>query len=947
MATQPVVNPDAIIRPEALMAELTRRVDGHPGARQRGTALVPVLRPAFEAGQAEIRRRFLEEHATGAATFADNTFLTDAILRLVLDYATTWAYPRASRTAGEQMSVLAVGGYGRGEMSPFSDVDLLFLMPYRATPLHEQMVEFVLYSLWDLKLKVGHAARSVDECIRLAGQDTTIMTALLESRLVWGQKEPARELQRRYIAEIRNGREADFIDAKLLERDQRHRRTGDTRYVLEPNIKDGKGGLRDLHTLFWIARFIYGVSDMDDLARKGVLSASAGRKFLRARDFLWTVRCHLHYLAGRPEERLTFDLQPEIARRMGYADRPGARGVERFMRHYFLTARTVGDLTRIFCALLEEQQKRRPLLSLTRLLGRPKLLDGFRVVSGRLAVSGPDAFRKDPMALMRIFRVAQEQRLDIHPETLRLMTESFSLVKGLRDNPKANALFLSILTSHRDPEVTLRQMSEAGILGRFLPDFARVTAQMQFDMYHVYTTDEHTLRALGLLHRVEAGELTDMLPLASREFHNIQSRRALFVAVLLHDIAKGRKGNHSVNGAALALEICPRLGLSDEETETVAWLVRHHLLMSSTAFNRDLGNPETVQEFCREVQSMERLRLLLVLTAVDIPAVGPNVWNNWKASLLRELFLAAEDGLTGGTARPRDACITERRAVLAQALSDWDEHERNAYMASHYPPYWLTFDSLAHMRHARLIQAARESGRPLTVDVHADPHRSVSEVIVYSPDRPRLFSRVAGALALAGVNILEARITTMVDGMALDVFTVQNAAGEALENPALIKRLQRLVASVLYGETDPVAALPDVPGRLPERAALMTVPPRVLVNNHASRTHTLIEVNGRDRPGFLYIVTSTLADLGVNVFSARINTYGERVVDVFYVKDSFGMKVEHPGKIARIREALLEAIGGKDPKAGASDETAAGTHEGTEAAAGANDGMDGPTEARM
>ncbi|GEO81693.1 [protein-PII] uridylyltransferase [Pararhodospirillum oryzae] len=909
MSRTRIRKPRALIDRKALTVILEDMVASVPDNRDRRARLLPLLRKALADGRAEVKRRFLKERGTGAAAFAENSYLMDQIIRLLFDFVTVHVYPRGNRTTGEQMSVLAVGGYGRGEMSPHSDIDLLFLLPYKSTPLHEQVVEFMLYVLWDLGLKVGHATRSVDECIRQARADTTICTALLEARFLWGNRELPLALRQKFQANVVAGAGADFIDSKLAERDERHARMGDSRYVLEPNIKDGKGGLRDLHTLLWIARFIYGVSEMSELVACGVLTPDAASKFTRARNFLWTVRCHLHYLTNRPEERLTFDVQPEIAARMGYADRNGVRGVERFMKHYFLMAKRVGDLTRIFCAVLENQQKRRPGLSMTSLLARKRNLAGFRVDAGRLAAPAPDTFRKDPLAIMRLFKVALDQNLDIHPDTLRLITESLPLVKTLRQDPAANALFLEILTARNDPETALRQMSEAGVLARFLPEFARVTAQMQFDMYHVYTTDEHTIRAIGLLHRLETGAIKDLMPTAAREVHKILSRRALYVSVLLHDIAKGRGGDHSVLGADIALKLGPRLGLSPEETETVSWLVRHHLLMSRIAFKRDVDDIKTILDFVEIMQSVERLRLLLVLTTVDILAVGPAVWNNWKSSLLRELYMRAEDLITGGfQAEARDKRVADRREQLALALTDWPEAERTAYLERHYPAYWLTFDSLTHIRHARVIQRARETGTVVAVEVIPDTHRCVSEVIIYTEDHPGLFSKIAGAMALAGVTIVDARITTMTDGMALDTFTVQALDGQAIAEPDRIARLTRTVRGVLTGEINLSRALSEQSPRLPERTQALPVRPRVLIDNQASKTHTVVEVNGRDRPGFLHAVTQAMTRVGVQISSARVSTFGERAVDVFYVKDVFGMKVVHRTKLAQIREALEEAI---------------------------------------
>src|ERR1700737_2235276 len=523
------------------------------------SAFVAPLKVALTAGRVEIRRRF-EATGGGAATIREQCFLIDQLIRALFDLVTQVIYPLPNPTSGERLAIIAVGGYGRGELAPYSDIDLLFLLPYKRTPHTEQVVEYLLYLLWDLGLKIGQSTRSVDECLRQAKADLTIRTALLEARYLWGDQALFNELKRRFDSEIVRGTAAQFVEAKLAERDARHKRVGDSRYQLEPNVKEGKGGLRDLHTLFWIAKYIFRTDDVGKLVELGVLSAEESQRFDHAQSFLWTVRCHLHYLAGRAEERLTFDLQAQIAREMGYADDAKSRGVERFMKDYFLVAKNVGDLTRIFCAILEADQKRKRRLSWVRWGAGRRALGGFVLDGEWLTIPAEDFFTKDPVALLRLFHVAQEHGLDIHPRALRAASQSLMLVdERLREDPKANHLFLEILTSRKDPETALRRMNEAGVLGRFIPDFGRVVAQMQYDMYHVYTVDEHTLFAIGILHKIESGLLEKELPLATQLMPTIVSRRALYLAVLLHDIAKGRGGDHSEIGEQIALKLGPRL----------------------------------------------------------------------------------------------------------------------------------------------------------------------------------------------------------------------------------------------------------------------------------------------------------------------------------------------------------------------------------------------------
>jgi [protein-PII] uridylyltransferase len=880
---------------------------GRSSAVDRSLFVSP-LRMALTNGRAEIRRRF-EATGNGTAVMREQCFLMDQVIRALFDLVTQEIYPLPNPTKGERLAIVAVGGYGRGELAPFSDIDLLFLLPYKRTPHTEQVVEYLLYVLWDLGLKIGQSTRSVEECLRQAKSDLTIRTALLEARYLWGEQTLFDELKKRFDSEIVRGTAAQFVEAKLAERDARHQRVGDSRYQLEPNVKEGKGGLRDLHTLFWIAKYIFRTDDVGKLVELGVLSAEESQRFDRAQNFLWAVRCHLHYLAGRAEERLTFDTQTEIARRMGYADRASIRGVERFMKHYFLVAKDVGDLTRIFCAILEADQKRKRRLPWARWgIGR-RALGGFVVERERLTIPSEDFFKRDPVALLRLFHVAQEHDLDIHPRALRAASQSLRLVdQRLREDPEANRLFLEILTSRKDPETALRRMNEAGVFGRFIPDFGRVVAQMQYDMYHHYTVDEHTLFAIGILHKIESGQLKEELPLATQLAETIVSRRALYLAVMVHDIAKGRGGDHSVIGEQIALKLGSRLGLDAEEVETVAWLVRWHLVMSSTAFKLDIGDSQTIRDFVDRVQSPERLKLLFVLTVADIRAVGPKVWNGWKAALLRELYQRAVEVISGGLIEEgQGSRVTTAQAAARRLLPDFSEAEFASFVGRGYPFYWLSFDADTHARHARLMREAEASGAPLTVEKRVDPQRSVTEITLYTADHAGLFSRIAGALAVSGANIVDAKIMTMSNGMALDTFWVQDSAGRPFDRPDKLARLAVIFENVLTGDLKPHREFARPPA-FPSRAQVFTVAPRVLVDNKVSASHTVVEVNGRDRPGLLFELTRTLTSLNLQVSSAKISTYGEKVVDVFYVKNLFGHKVEHSAKLAAIRKALKEVL---------------------------------------
>ena len=888
------------------------------GNRNRGEILA-LFKQALGDGNREIRRRFESEQARGAETVRAQAFLADQVIRVLYDVAVTYVYPVANPTRGEQIAIVATGGYGRGELAPYSDIDLMFLLSYKRTPRTEQIIEYMLYMLWDMGLKVGHATRSVDEAVKLSHDDLTIRTSLLEARLLWGDEALYRKFRDRFSADVEASSGPAFVEAKLAERDDRHARMGDTRYVLEPNLKEGKGGLRDLQTLFWIVKYLYRVDAVSELVARNILTKRDVQRFTKARNFLWTVRCHLHYLAGRAEERITFNVQSELAERMAYKDHAGARGVERFMKHYFLTAKDVGDLTRILCAVLEAEQKKRrfrmPSLSFIR-----RSAEGFRIEGERLMLESDDTFEQDPVKLLTLFAEAQRLELDIHPSALRAVNQSLRLIgKDLRRDERANGVFLDILTSKKDPELALRRMNEAGVFGRFITEFGRVVAQMQYDMYHVYTVDEHTIRAIGILARIEKGELTQDHPVASSVIREVQSRRVLYLAVLLHDIAKGRGGDHSQLGGAIARRLCPRLGLNQWETETVAWLVEQHLAMSRTAFKRDVDDPKTIGDFVELVQSPERLRLLLCLTVADIRAVGPGVWNGWKAQLLRDLYNGAQQTMAGATTREvRSQRVSRAKEALTRALAEWTREDLEAHIAKGYDDYWLGYGTDAHIRHARLVADADAEGRDITIEERIDREREVTEMVIYTHDHPGVFARIAGTMSLTGATIVDAKVSTLTNGMALDSFWIQDADGAVFDKADALKRLKTRIAEALSGKLQPAKELKQARQRaLPSRTRVFKVPPRVLIDNTVSAKYTVIEVNGRDRQGFLADVTAALTGIGLQIASAHVSTYGERVVDVFYVKDVFGLRIEHEGKIEQIRQALLAAIEPAEEDAGA------------------------------
>ena len=861
-----------------------------------------ILRDALEHGRAEIATRLGEEPGNGRAAAQATAFLHDQLVRLIYDFVGSRNLPEPP--AG--ISIVGLGGTGRGEMAPFSDLDLMFLTAKAPTPEQERTAEAMLHLLWDLKLKVGHSVRSIPQLITLAKKDMSIRTAFLEARWMWGEDKPFDAAMVRFRKEIVAGTAAEFVTAKLTERDERHLKMGDTRYVVEPNVKDGKGGLRDLHTLYWIGKYVHGVDRPADLVKAGLLSAAEFRRFDRAERFFWAVRCHLHLLAERAEERLSFEYQPRIAEIMHYADRPGKLAVERFMQFYFLNAKTVGDLTGVFLAQLDEQLGKKGFrFALPTIRRRPKRLAGFMLDRGRIAVPTDDFFRKDPVRLLELFALAAREQLEIHPSAMRAASRDAVLIdREVRHDPRANALFMEVLTSIRHPEQVLRWMNEAGVFGRFVPDFGRVVAQMQFDMYHHYTVDEHSIRAIGLLAAIERGDLKQDHPVSTAIIKQIASRRMLYVAVLLHDIAKGRGGDHSEIGAEIALKLGPRFGLDPAETETVSWLVRYHLLLSSTAFKRDLADPKTIEDFVRQVQSPERLRLLLILTVVDIRAVGPGVWNDWKRTLLRTLFEAAEERLRLGHKQHGRAVTVEKRQKALAAELGWKASAARAHARRLPDSYWLAEPPAWQLANARQVAAAEAhigDAKP-DVAVEDDADSGATRVSIFTPDREALFYRICAGLAAAGANIIDARIHTTRDGMALDNLLVLDGRGKPYSDRRMRGRLVRSVEAALTS-----SAPPPLPSGEPQRrTAAFEVAPSVAIADRASTRTTVVEINARDRPALLAALAAAIHDCGHVIHSAHIATYGERAVDVFYLTRADGHKLgSDDGE--RLRTALLDA----------------------------------------
>lgn len=904
----------ALVDLAALNARLDADLAAEPDPRARRALAVGHLAAALREGNANLRAALIEAPRDSRRFVCGQTWLVDAVVTAALGTATRFLVEPGLSGPPPGLAVLAVGGYGRAEMAPASDVDLLFLTAGQPRTQIQAVIEATLYLLWDLKLKLGHASRTIEDCLRFGREDMTIRTALLERRHVWGDAALSDRLSERLETGLFRNSAPAFVEAKLAERAERHRKQGGQRYMLEPNVKEGKGGLRDLQTLYWIAKYIHRVDKAAELVPLGFYSEEEYQNFRGAETFLWAVRCHLHHATGRAVDQLTFDLQPEIAARMGYADHGGRRAVEHFMQDYFRHATRVGELTRIFLTALEARHvKKKPGL-MGIFARRRKVRPGYRVDLNRLNIADPAAFLTDPLNLLRIFEEGLRTGLLIHPDAMRLVAGNLDLIDAdLRENPEAVRIFLDLMLKHGNPERGLRRMNELGVLSAFIPEFEPIVAMMQFNVYHHYTVDEHTIQCIKTLAQIERGELVEELPLTSHILAEGVDRRVLYVALLLHDIGKGRPEDHSVLGAQIVRRVAPRLGLNADDSETVEWLVRHHLLMSDTAQKRDIGDPRTLRDFAKAVKTRRRLDLLTVLTVCDIRGVGPGTWNNWKAMLLRQLHRDTAEALDKGLeALNRPHREDEAKRALREALADWPRTDLRAETARHYGPYWQGLPPQTHLVFARLLRGIGDD--EIRIDLHPDPDRDATRACFALADHPGIFSRLAGALALVGANIVDARTYTSKDGYATAAFWIQDSEGHPYEE-ARLPKLRKTIQRTFAGEVIAGEALVDR-DKVKKRERPFRVPTNIAFDNEGSDIYTIIEVDTRDRPGLLHDLTRTLAANHIQIVSAVIATYGLQVVDAFYVKDMFGLKLHSRPRQEALEKKLRAAIEAGAQRAG-------------------------------
>ena len=895
--------------------------DGGPELR---TEILNHLKSRLTSAKNFARERFEHGRLDGLETARVIAAIHDNIVKALWNFTTQHIVVAQNPTEAERIALCAVGGYGRGEMAPESDVDLLFLTSDDSGSSYtEQLTEYILYMLWDLGLKVGHASRTVDQCLKLAKEDQTILTSMLDIRHLAGDEDLSETLYRQYRKTITRGKGRGYISAKLAERDNRHAQEGNSRYVIEPNIKEGKGGLRDLHVLYWITRFL----DRDgkitdpqralDYTKLGLFDERAAKRFRRAADFLWRTRHHLHWAASRPTEQLSFDMQVRLAPKMGHAVEEVEAAVERFMREYFTNAREVGALTRIACAKLEAEKAIRLPKSLDALLpGSRRNLKNkdFFIDHGRLNFADPLTIRKNPAQILQLFETAGRRNIDIHPDAFSDIDFRRNLIdQDFRRNPDHSEIFQKTLLDAKAPYATLKTMNEAGVLGRYLSEFGGIVARTQFNMHHAYTVDEHTLRLIDNYDNLAKGRLEDEIPVATKvasTFGRTQ-RLTMMLACLLHDTGKG-KGDQCIEGAQLAHKACRRLGIPQDITDDVAWLVRRHLDMSETAQRRDISDPETIENFAKLMGSKRRLDLLLVLTVSDIRAVGPGIWNDWKATLLRSLYLATEHYLEGSEDLAPAAKIASRKGQLLERLPDGIAESITPITDNLADGYWLGFSMAKMVMHARFFETLLKAGHNPKTDsatkTRVNPRRNVTELWVLTRNRPGLFRDLSLAITASGASITGARLNTGEGGLVINTFFLLGPDGEAFsaKSPHVLEALRVTARHAAEGQTDKLVIPQGLKSR---RAGAIPVRARVrFPTTERADTH-IIEVQGRDRPGLLNELADFLTEAGFHISTAHIEVVGAMAVDVFYVRcDVLGEKDKK-----RLRTGLLNIL--RDPVA--------------------------------
>jgi [protein-PII] uridylyltransferase len=864
----------------------------------------------------EAARAFLEDHrnacqdlhkagGSGREVVDCLTAMADELI-LKLYHCAAAEFPTAGKVCS---AVIALGGYGRAELNPLSDIDVMFFCSDRNKDLAEKIAERVLYLLWDLNLDVGYSVRTASDCLSLAQQDITIRTALLDTRFLAGDEELYREFEKNVSQSLISKNNQAFLKAKYEEHQTRLAKYGSSVYMIEPNIKEGEGGLRDLHTAVWMARIKFKAKNLRDLLKKGVISEQEMLDIEEAYDFLFRIRNELHFLSKRKTDQIQFELQEQIATFLGYKVSKAALPVEQFMQDYYAHAtRTEHLASMLIYKAFKEKEEAKGILGY---LGRRTLGDDFFSYRGELKTARKDLFKERPETMMQAFLLCKQNNLELSAEIKSLIRDNLHLVNdSFRRDKKISKMFLEIMRGPTGAAESLRNMHHLTFLNRYIPEFKRIYCKVQHDAYHVYTIDIHSFFAVEEIEKLWSGVYKDKKPLFTRVAADIGNPELLTLAVLFHDIGKGEGKDHSNKGADMMLKISRRLHLSKEDSRRLEFLVRHHLDMAHISQRRDLHDLKLIQDFANTMEMAETLKMLFLLTFADIKAVGPDVWSEWKGRLLQELYEKTYEVMERGnfTSELRSERVRNRkRKVLAALKGDFEETRIKRRLRSLSVRYLLSHRSWEITEHVALeLSRGKDT---VAIQVKHDLEAEFTSVTISTVDVPGLFSMIAGVMAANGINILGAQIYTRNNGTALDILHVNKPVGGVIDDAAKWERVQQDLTSVLEGRVR-VSTLVEkrqntssLPGQKKPR-----YPNKIIFDTEASREHTVIDIFAHDKVGLLYRITRTLADLGLYIHVAKISTKVDQVADTFYVKDIFGQTINDDSKQENIRKALLECM---------------------------------------
>ncbi len=864
-------------------------------ALSQSDSAVETYRHVLKAGTDDLRERF-ELGTPVAELVAGRAALVDRVLQ--------HAWQRFFEGA-DDIALVAVGGYGRGELHPHSDIDLMVLLGDGAAERHPAGIEAFLMFLWDMGLEVGHSVRSIDECQKEAGADITVATNVIESRLLAGP--PALfETMREATGPQRIWPSDRFFEAKWKEQQTRHRKFHDTAYNLEPNVKEGPGGLRDIQMIGWVAKRHFGADTLHDLVGHGFLTESEYQALIDGQNLLWRVRFALHTLTGRREDRLLFDYQRTLARQFGYADGPHNLAVEQFMQNYYRTIMELGRLNEMLLQLFQEailyaHEDPEPVI----------LNKRFQTRRGFIELRHPDVFDKYPFALLEIFLLLQQhpEAKGVRARTIRLIRDHTALIDDqFRNDLRARSLFMEILRQPSGVNRELHRMNRYGVLAAYLPPFGHIVGRMQYDLFHAYTVDEHSLFVIRNLRRLFIPKYHDELPLCSDIAAKLAKPELLYLGGLFHDIAKGRGGDHSELGAEDAMNFCLHHGLSQYDSRLVAWLVRHHLIMSMTAQRKDISDPDVIHEFAATVGDQMHLDYLYLLTVSDIRATNPELWNSWKDALLRELYIATKDALRRGLERPIDEeeVIDDIQHSARGLLRDGGLSENRIDELWHAPSaeYFLRHTPEEIAWHTRAIADAKPEDLPLVL-VEPREQRGSTAIFIYGPAREHQFALTTAVLEQLGLNVVDARVIVSGSGYTLDTYLVLEDTGETIENE---HRLDEIRAVLKRELSRPEERTPTVSKRPPRQLKHFDVTTQVSFEQDLGNQRTALELVAADRPGLLSRVGRAFMECGVRLQNARIATIGARTEDVFYITDLNNRPLTDPQKREELREAVIRQL---------------------------------------